>query len=201
MIKFYLSLSRFLTVFLLCISSFGYAQEITVSGKVTSADDGSPVPGANVIEKGTSNGIVTDGNGEFKINVGANAILSISFVGYKTVDVEVGSRSYIAVVLETDITSLSEVVVVGYGTQEKKDVTGVVAAVGTKDFNRAVISSPQDMLIGKVAGVQITSNNGAPGSGATIRIRGDGSARGSSDPLIVIDGFPVDNNGINGVAN
>ncbi|MBI1769377.1 MAG: TonB-dependent receptor [Bacteroidetes bacterium] len=201
MIKFYLSLNRYLTVFLVCISSFGYAQQIAVSGKVTSADDGSPVPGANVLEKGTSNGSVTDANGEFKINVNANAVLSISFVGYKTQDVEVGSRSFIGVVLTTDITSLSEVVVVGYGTQEKKDVTGVLAAVGTKDFNRAVISSPQDMLIGKVAGVQITTNNGAPGSGATIRIRGDGSATGSRDPLIVIDGFPVDNNGTAGVAN
>ncbi|GHN01264.1 SusC/RagA family TonB-linked outer membrane protein [Cytophagales bacterium WSM2-2] len=201
MIKFYLSLSRYLTVFLVCVASAGFAQQVTVSGKVTSADDGSPIPGVNVLEKGTSNGSVTDANGEFKIGVTSNATLAFSFVGYKTQEVSVGSQSLINVALEVDVTSLNEVVVVGYGTQEKKDVTGVVAAVGTKDFNRAVIASPQDMLIGKVAGVQITTNNGAPGSGATIRIRGDGSATGSRDPLIVIDGYPVDNNGTTGVAN
>lgn len=195
MIKFYLSLSRYLTVFLVCISSFGYAQEITVSGKVTSADDGSPVPGANVIEKGTSNGIVTDANGEFKINVGANAVLSISFVGFKTQDVEVGSRSFIAVVMETDVTSLSEVVVVGYGQQEKKDVTGVVAAVDEKNFNKGVIVSPDQLLNGKVAGVQITPADGQPGSGGNVRIRGGTSLSASNEPLYVIDGFPVVNDG------
>ncbi|MGC4023523.1 MAG: TonB-dependent receptor [Cyclobacteriaceae bacterium] len=197
MIKFYLSLSRYLTVFLVCLAFSGIAQQRAVSGKVTTTDDGSTLPGVNVLEKGTTNGTVTDANGEFKISVGDNAVLVFSFVGYKSQEVAIGSQSVVNVVLESDITSLSEVVVVGYGTQEKKDVTGVVAAVGTKDFNRAIISSPQDMLIGKVAGVQITTNNGAPGSGSTIRIRGNGSANASQDPLIVIDGFPVDNSGPN----
>ncbi|HCW07609.1 MAG TPA: SusC/RagA family protein, partial [Cytophagales bacterium] len=178
-----------------------YAQQRSVSGKVTSADDGSAIPGANILEKGTTNGTATDANGEFKLSVGDNAILVVSFVGYKTQEVVVGAQSAINIVLTSDITSLSEVVVVGYGQQEKKDVTGVVAAVGTQEFNRGVISSPQDMLIGKVAGVQITTNNGSPGAGSTIRIRGNGSATGSSDPLIVIDGFPVDNTSTAGVSN
>lgn len=197
MVKFYLSANRYLTVFLVCLTLAGFAQQRTVSGKVTAADDGTGIPGVNVIEKGTTNGTTTDANGEFKINVGDRATLAFSFVGYKTQEVVVSTQTSINVVLETDVTSLNEVVVVGYGQQEKKDVTGVVAAVGTQDFNRGIIASPQDMMIGKVAGVQVTTNSGAPGSGSTIRIRGNGSVAGSQDPLIVIDGFPVDNSGAN----
>jgi iron complex outermembrane receptor protein len=96
---------------------------------------------------------------------------------------------------------LTEVVVIGYGELQKKDVTGSIVAIDTKDFNRGVISSPQDLLVGKVAGMQITSNNGAPGSGSTIRIRGGSSLKASNDPLIVIDGFPVDNSVISGSPN
>ncbi|MBS1680137.1 MAG: TonB-dependent receptor [Bacteroidetes bacterium] len=201
MIKFYLSLSRYLMMLLVCLSFTGYAQQRAVSGKVTSGDDGSVLPGVNVLEKGTTNGTVTDANGEFKIAVGDNATLLFSFVGYKTQEIAIGSQSAVNVVLASDITSLSEIVVVGYGTQEKKDVTGAVVSVGTKDFNRAIISSPQDMLIGKVAGVQITTNDGAPGAGSKILIRGAGSISGSQDPLIVIDGYPIDNGGVAGVAN
>jgi iron complex outermembrane receptor protein len=201
MIKFYLSLSRYLTVFLVCISSLGFAQQITVSGKVTSSDDGAPLPGANVLEKGTNNGTSTDANGEFKINVGSNAILSISFVGYKTQDVGVGSRTTIDVVLETDLSSLSEVVVIGYGEVQKKDATGAVAAISNKDFNKGVLTSPQDLILGKMAGVSVSSNTGAPGDNSTIRIRGGSSLSASNDPLIVIDGFPVDNTVPGFVAN
>jgi len=201
MIKFYLSLSRYLTVFLVCITSLSFAQQITVSGKVTSADDGSPIPGVNVLEKGTNNGSVTDANGEFKIGVSSSATLTFSFVGYKTQEIAVGTQSSISVVLEVDVTSLSEVVVVGYGTREKKDVTGAVAAISNKDFNRGVLASPQDLILGKLAGVSVTSNSGAPGSNSTIRIRGGSSLSASNDPLIVIDGFPVDNTYPGGVSN
>ncbi len=198
MIKFYLSYSKYLTVLLMCGALSGFAQQKTVSGKVTSSDDGSAIPGVNIIERGTTNGSVTDSNGEFKINVSDNATLDFSFVGYATESIVVGSQTTISIALKTDITSLSEIVVVGYGQQEKKDVTGSIAAVSSKDFNKGIISSPQDMLIGKVAGVQITTNSGAPGSGSTIRIRGNGSVNGSQDPLIVIDGYPVDNTGPTG---
>lgn len=193
MIKFYLSFTRYLTVLLVCMSLSGYAQQRTISGKVTSADDGSAIPGVNILEKGTTNGTATDSNGEYKVTVSDNATLVFSFVGYKSQEIVVSSQSVINVVLATDITSLQEIVVVGYGQQEKKDVTGSVVAVGTKDFNKGIMSSPQDMLVGKVAGVQITSADGSPGASSTIRIRGTNSVAGSSDPLIVIDGFPVDN--------
>ncbi|MBS1488743.1 MAG: TonB-dependent receptor [Bacteroidetes bacterium] len=201
MIKFYLSVSRCLTVFLMCAAISGYAQQITVKGKVTSSDDGLPLPGVNILEKGTSNGVASDADGTYTIKVDANAVLSFSFLGYKTTDISVAGRSVVDLIMDTDAKSLSEIVVIGYGQQEKKDVTGSLANLGTKDFNKAIITSPQDMMVGKIAGVQITSNSGAPGSGSTIRIRGDGSASGSKDPLIVIDGFPVDNNGTAGLAN
>jgi iron complex outermembrane receptor protein len=96
---------------------------------------------------------------------------------------------------------LGEVVVIGYGEVKKEDLTGAVAALGTKDFNKSVVNSPQDLLVGRVAGVQIISNSGAPGSGSTIRIRGGGSVGASNDPLIVIDGFPVDNGEVKGMSN
>jgi len=182
-----------LAVFLVFASLGLQAQERTVSGKVTSSDDGSPIPGANILEIGTTNGAVTDGDGKFTLNVGANATLSISFIGYKTTQIVVGTQTNIDVVLVSDVTALQEVVVIGYGEVQKKDATGAVLAISNKDFNKGVLTSPQDLLVGKFAGVQITSAGGAPGAGNTIRIRGGSSLQASNDPLIVIDGFPVDN--------
>ncbi len=189
---------KWLSALLLLSSTMAWAQNREISGKVTSSEDRSGLPGVNILEKGTSNGTVSDANGDYKISVKDNATLAFSFIGFKTVEIGVGSQTAVNVTLESDVTALAEVVVVGYGQQEKKDVTGSVIAVSTKDFNKGIISSPQDMLVGKVAGVQITSNNGAPGSGSTIRIRGNGSALASQDPLIVIDGFPIDNQGATG---
>ncbi len=193
MIKLYLSYSKYLTVLLVCGALSGFAQQKTVSGKVTSSDDGAALPGVNILEKGTNNGSVSDANGEFKINVGEGATLTFSFIGYKSQEISIGSQTTLTVLLQTDVVGLSEIVVIGYGQQEKKDVTGSVVAVGTKDFNRGIMSSPQDMLLGKVAGVQITSADGSPGASSTIKIRGTNSLGGGTDPLIVIDGFPVDN--------
>jgi iron complex outermembrane receptor protein len=193
MTKFYRTVSKYLAVFLVFASLGLQAQERTVSGKVTSSDDGSPIPGANILEIGTTNGAVTDGDGKFTLNVGANATLSISFIGYKTTQIVVGTQTNIDVVLVSDVTALQEVVVIGYGEVQKKDATGAVLAISNKDFNKGVLTSPQDLLVGKFAGVQITSAGGAPGAGNTIRIRGGSSLQASNDPLIVIDGFPVDN--------
>jgi TonB-dependent starch-binding outer membrane protein SusC len=186
---------------LLLAANMGWAQGKNVTGKVTSSDDGSPLPGVNILEVGTSNGTVTDGDGNFTIQVGASATLSVSFIGYRTQQVSVGAQTAIAIVLETDVTALQEVVVVGYGEVQKKDATGAVTAISNKDFNKGVLTSPQDLLVGKFAGVAITSNSGAPGSGSTIRIRGGGSLNASNDPLIVIDGFPVDNIPSSGVGS
>lgn len=179
----------------------GFAQSKVVTGRVTSSDEGTGLPGVNIVEKGTQNGTITDVSGSFSITVNDNAILIFSFVGYASQEINVADRSSIAVTLAPDVTTLTELIVVGYGQQERKDLTGAVAAVGPKDFNRGIIASPQDMIIGKVAGVQVTTNSGAPGAGSTIRIRGNGSVNGSQDPLIVIDGFPVDNSRISGLAN
>ncbi|HLZ17921.1 MAG TPA: carboxypeptidase-like regulatory domain-containing protein, partial [Cyclobacteriaceae bacterium] len=201
MIKFYLSYSKYLTVLLICGALSGFAQQRTVSGKVTSSDDGSPLPGVNILEKGTTNGTATDANGEFKIAVADNATLSFSFVGYATQDVAVGSQTSLSVTLTTDAKALSEVLVIGYGEVQKKDATGAVAAISGKDFNKGVLTSPQDLILGKMAGVSVVSNSGAPGDNATIRIRGGSSLSASNDPLIVIDGFPVDNTFPGGVAN
>jgi TonB-dependent starch-binding outer membrane protein SusC len=191
MTKFYLSLSRYLTVLLLFVTALAVAQNRTVTGKVTAADDGSALPGVNIQEKGTSNGAVTDSNGTFSITVGQNAVLVFSFVGFTPQEVTVGNQTIIDVSLNTDITALSEIVVIGYGQVEKKDLTGSVISVSDKSFNRGVMSSPQDLIVGKVAGVVVTQGSGAPGSAAQIRIRGGSSLSSGNDPLIVVDGFPL----------
>lgn len=200
MIKFYQAARKCLTVLLVFGFAPIFAQQV-VSGKVTSSDDGAPLPGVNILEKGTTNGTVSDGDGSFKISVGANAVLDFSFIGYVSQEITVGNQTTINVVLQADVTALQEVVVVGYGEVKKKDATGAVVNISNKDFNKGVLTSPQDLLVGKFAGVAITSSSGAPGAGSTIRIRGGSSLSASNDPLIVIDGFPVDNNTVSGVSN
>jgi iron complex outermembrane receptor protein len=177
------------------------AQELVIKGKVTSADDGAPIPGVNILEKGTTNGAVTDGDGNYSVSVKSNATLVYSFIGYATQEVAVGTQTTINISLKTDAVALQEVVVVGYGEVQKKDATGAVINMSNKDFNKGVLTSPQDLIVGKFAGVSVTTSSGAPGSGATIRIRGGSSLNASNDPLIVIDGFPVDNTSPGGVAN
>lgn len=176
-------------------------QQTRISGRVTAADDGSDLPGVSILEKGTTNGTVTNAQGEYSLNAAAGGTLVFSFVGYASQEIAISGRSSIDVVMQIDVQSLDEIVVVGYGQQERKDVTGSVVAISSEDFNKGVIGSPQDLLVGKLAGVQITSGGGAPGSGSTIRIRGGSSLSASNDPLIVIDGFPVDNTAIAGLAN
>ena len=185
---------------LLFCSSWAFAQT-RVSGRVTSADDGTGLPGVSILEKGTTNGTVTDSDGNYTITASSEGTLIFSFVGYTSQEMSVANASTINVSLVSDITELGEIVVLGYGTQEKKDVTGSVVSLSTKEFNRGVVTAPQQLLIGKVAGVQITTAGGAPGANATIRIRGGASLNASNDPLIVIDGFPVDNNTMAGNSN
>lgn len=173
-----------------------WAQDIKVTGKVTDAADGSALPGVTIIEQGTTTGTVTDLDGNYTITVGENAVLAFSFVGYETISKEVGNESVINVNLYPDIQQLNELVVVGYGTQEKSDVTGVVEEVSANDFNRGAIISPDQLITGKIAGVQITQNSGEPGGQTSIRIRGGtsiGVGGASNDPLFVIDGVPIDN--------
>ncbi|SHG56937.1 iron complex outermembrane recepter protein [Chryseolinea serpens] len=184
-----------MTAMLLLTSTLAWAQSKVVTGKITSAEDGASLPGVNVLEKGTSNGTVTDSNGHYSISVTDNATLIFSFIGYKSQEVIVGGQSAVDLTLQVDVTSLSEVVVVGYGQQEKKDVTGVVATVDSKSFNKGAIVSPDQLMNGKVAGVQILPSDGQPGSGSSIRIRGGTSINASNEPLYVVDGIPVVSDG------
>ena len=177
----------------LAFAGMAQAQENTVTGKVTDSETGDRLPGVNVLIKGTSSGAVTDINGDFSIVVLSSDILTISYVGYETAEIAVGSQSVINVALELDLQSLQEVVVVGYGEQRKEDVTGVVTAVNAENFNRGAIVSPDQLVAGKVAGVQITSNTGEPGGQTSIRIRGGTSINASNEPLYVIDGVAIDN--------
>jgi TonB-dependent starch-binding outer membrane protein SusC len=188
MTKFYLSFSRYLTALLFLVTTVAWSQSRTVTGKVTSADDGSGLPGVNVVEKGTNNGTVTDVDGNFSVNVADNATLVFSFVGYASQEVVVGSQSTININLASDVRSLNEVVVVGYGTQEKKEITSAVASVKAEDFNRGTVNDPAQLLQGKVAGLNISRAGGDPNGGFTIRLRGVTSFQ-NQDPLIVIDGI------------
>jgi TonB-linked SusC/RagA family outer membrane protein len=200
MIRFYL-IRRFLILFLFVGSVQAWAQNRQVTGRVTAEDDGTSLPGVSIIEKATQNGTVTDANGNFTINVKEGATLVFSFVGFASQEVPVGAQNALTVVLKTDITALSEIVVVGYGEQKKEDVTGSLVAITTKDFNKGVMTSPQDLLTGRVSGLTVTNGGGSPTGGSTIRIRGGASLSASNDPLIVIDGFPVDNSGLAGSGN
>jgi TonB-dependent SusC/RagA subfamily outer membrane receptor len=191
MIKIYLLKRIGFTALFLVISSIAWSQSKPVSGKVISADDGAGIPGVNIMEKGTTNGAVTNEIGDFTINVSDNATLVFTFVGYETQELAVGTQSTINIRLQPDVTTLSEVVVIGYGEVRKRDATGAVASVKAEDFNRGVISSPEQLIQGKSAGVQITSASGEPGAGANIRIRGTSSVRGGNNPLFVVDGIPL----------
>ena len=164
------------------------AQNITVSGKVTSAEDGSTVPGANVLQKGTSNGVITDVDGNYTISVPGDATLVFSFIGYESQEVAVNGRSSISIALATDVQQLSEVVVVGYGTQEKKEITSSVASIDAKDFNQGNISDPAQLLQGKVSGLSVVRAGGDPNGSFNIRLRGLSTFGSNSQPLIIIDG-------------
>ncbi|XOV93481.1 MAG: SusC/RagA family TonB-linked outer membrane protein [Bacteroidota bacterium] len=166
--------------------------QLTVSGKVTDAN-GDGLPGATVQEKGSSNGTITDVDGNYNLTVSSEATLVISFVGYQTIEESVGGRSSISVTLSEDISSLEEVVVVAYGIQKKSDVTGSIASVKEEDFNKGVVVNPGQLLQGKVAGVNVSTASGEPGAQQNIIIRGVGSLRSGTTPLYVVDGFVLDN--------
>jgi len=170
---------------------FSYAQTKTLSG-VVSDDEGMPLPGVNIIEKGTSNGVATDFDGNYTITVtNPNATLVFSFVGYQTQEISVTGRNTIDVSLSPDLSALDEVVVIGYGTARKSDLTGSVVSIGGDDLREQPIASVAEALTGRLAGVQVVSSEGSPDAEINIRIRGGGSITQDSSPLIIVDGFPV----------
>ncbi|MDQ2720053.1 MAG: TonB-dependent receptor [Bacteroidota bacterium] len=173
---------------------------INVTGKVRD-EKGVPLSGVSVSIVSGTGGTNTDDKGNFSITVQGNGVLRFSYVGYKTLTVPVNGRSNIDITLSPDVSSLNDVVVIGYGTARKKELTGAIATVTSKDFQQGNITSPEQLIAGKVAGVSITSNGGSPGAGSVIRIRGGASLNASNDPLIVIDGVPLANSGIYGSSN
>ncbi|MFN4977124.1 MAG: SusC/RagA family TonB-linked outer membrane protein [Bacteroidota bacterium] len=191
---------RLLVVALFAMLS-SLAQEKTVQGRVSDNATGSPIAGASVTLKGGTSGVITDANGNFSIKVSsASKQLTVSFSGYTSTDVDIAT-GVLDIKLSSTSSTLGEVVVIGYGAARKKDLTGSVASISSKDFVKGALTTPEQLIQGKVAGVQITSNSGAPGAGSTIRIRGGASLNASNDPLIVVDGMPLDNSGISGQAN
>ena len=180
-----------LVIFLaiLVFSTSTMAQEVTVTGTVSDASG--PLPAVTIQVKGTSTGTVADFDGKFTISANKGDVLVFSFIGYKTQEITLGNQSNVNVTMIEDTEQLAEIVVIGYGTTTVKDATGSVAAVTSEDFNKGAIASPEQLIQGKTAGVQVTQTSGEPGAGVAIRIRGTTSVRSNNNPLFVVDGVPL----------
>lgn len=173
-------------------------QQQNVSGTIKDAATNSPLAGATVTVKGTSVTTSSDANGSFSIEAGARSVLVVSYVGYTAQEIAVGNRTKIDISLQASSSELSQVVVVGYGTQSKRDITGSVKSLKAEAFNKGIINSPQQLLQGKVAGVNVVSTSGEPGGVLGITVRGPGGIRSGSTPLFVVDGVPLDNSSTGG---
>jgi len=186
-----------LLLFAFGLTNFAVAQR-TISGTVTDAESGEPLIGANILVVGTSTGTASDIDGSYSVNVPEGAsVLEFSYTGYTSQRITIGASD----VIDIEMTSgdfLDEVVVVGYGSVRKTDATGAVASLTSDDFNPGVISSPEQLIQGRAAGVQITSASGEPGAGINIRIRGTSSVRSGNNPLIVVDGVPLSGGDVSG---
>lgn len=175
-----------------------FAQQIVVKGIVKDTT-GEPIIGANVIVKGTTNGTITDFDGNFLLNANKGDIIIISFIGYRSQEAQAAASMNI--ILKDDTELLDEVVVIGYGSVKKDDLSGSVVAIKAEEMNKGAVTSPQELIMGKVPGLSVSQGDGAPGAGSTIRIRGGASLNASNDPLIVIDGVPVSNDAAPGTPN
>ncbi|MBT1708455.1 TonB-dependent receptor [Fulvivirgaceae bacterium PWU5] len=170
----------------------GQAQTHSVSGVVTS-DDGSPLPGVYVLVKGTANGTATDSNGKYTLNAPADGTLVFTFIGMRPMERPVSGLTTLDVAMEADISELDEIVVVGYGTQKKSDLTGSVSSISSKEIRSVPVASLSQALQGRAAGVQVMQSSNSPGGGVTVRIRGGNSIQGGNEPLYVVDGYPLYN--------
>ena len=180
------------------ISVKAIAQQITVNGVVQDTQ-GEPIIGANILIKGTATGTITDLDGNFQLTADADALLVISFIGYQTQ--ELPAQPVMNITLRDDSKQLEEVVVIGYGSVKKNDLSGSVVAIKAEDMNKGAVTSPQELIQGKVPGLYVSAGDGQPGAGSSIRIRGGASLNASNDPLIVIDGIPVANDAAPGTPN
>ncbi|MFT6808226.1 MAG: TonB-linked SusC/RagA family outer membrane protein [Saprospiraceae bacterium] len=174
----------------ICLSSQSFAQSRTIGGTLTDAGDGAPLIGATILVKGTTNGTISDLDGSYSLSADGNATLVISYVGYLTQEIAVSNQSTIDIILSADAQTLEEFVVVGYGTQRKRDVTAAISTVNAEDIQAIPVASSIDAIKGQVSGVDIQSTGGRPGQNPTIKIRGRRSIAASNDPLYVIDGIP-----------
>ncbi|HSO87249.1 MAG TPA: SusC/RagA family TonB-linked outer membrane protein, partial [Draconibacterium sp.] len=195
-----------LTLFLICIliagMQFANAQTKSISGAVTSKEDGTSIPGVSVAVKGTTLGTVTNLDGKFELSIPSDAkTLVFSFIGMKNLEVEIGSQTSFNISMETDVFSVDEVVVVGYGTQKKREVTGAISQVKGDELKSLAAPSLESQLAGRAAGVQVTSTNGVLGVAPRIRIRGIGSITSGTYPLVVVDGIPVATGDLGGYAS
>ena len=190
--------SLLLLVVGLFLSVNAFAQQMVVKGLIKDTT-GEPIIGANVVVKGTTNGTITDLDGNFQLQANKGDVLTISFIGYKTQ--EVPAAASLNIILKDDTELLDEVVVIGYGSVKKSDLSGSVVAIKAEEMNKGAVTSPQELIMGKVPGLSVSQGDGAPGAGSTIRIRGGASLNASNDPLIVIDGVPVSNDAAPGTPN
>lgn len=182
----------FYPILLLILAPFwGFAQDVEVKGTVTSSEDGSGLPGVSITIKGTSRGVLTDENGKYSIAAPSSSTLVFSFVGHKSSEEQIKSRTTINVALESDNQALNEFIVTGYGTQNQREVSGSIATVKAKDIGLIPIASFEQSLQGRAPGVLVQANSGQPGSAASILIRGKGSVLGSNDPLFIMDGVEI----------
>ncbi len=170
--------------------------ERILRGRITDAATGAGLSGASITLKGASTSVLTDASGSFSLTIPDDrAVIVVSFVGYGSQEITVGSRTTLDVRLQPASSDLTQVVVMGYGTQSKRDVTGAVKSVKAEAFNRGIVNNPQQLIQGKVAGVNVVSASGEPGANNGITIRGPGCVRTGSTPLFVVDGIPLDNSG------
>ena len=185
-----------LVILLNMVWSFSlFAQGKNVTGVVKDGESGDPLVGVSVLVKGTSKGVVTDLDGAYSIqDVSTEDVLMFSYLGYSMKEIPIGSRSVIDVELVSNTSDLDEVVIVGYGVQEKRNLTGAIASVGSEEVRKTNVQDPISLLQGRAAGVQVTSNSGAPGGGMTINIRGNSSLNAGNNPLYVVDGVPIETN-------
>ena len=189
-----------LLALMLLVPSLALAQS-TTSGTVSELENGFPLPGVNVTIKGSSSGTTTNFDGKYQLTVSNGDVLVFSYVGYTSQEVIIAGQTVLDIQLSEDASALDEIVLIGYGSVKKEDLTGAVDLITAKDFNQGPIVSAQQLISGKIAGVSVTSGSGAPGDGQTIRIRGNGSLGLSSNPLIVLDGIPLNDGGVGGSRN
>ena len=185
-----------LLMFLAPLISFSQAKLL---GSVQDEANGLPLPGVNILIKGTTTGSTTDFDGNYSIMVNEGDVLVFTYLGYSTKEITYNGQSPLNISLTEDAGQLDEIVLIGYGSTTKQDATGAVEKIGDDEFNKGAIVAPEQLLAGKAAGVRVTSNSGAPGEGAEIRIRGGASLSATNSPLIVVDGLPLDQRGVQGV--